>query len=260
MPLHVPDRHIVGIRNFCCGFFGSFWSYVPINQGSVHGTARKYRLVHRVPCDARNFFMMALQRAQLSHRPNVIEFDQLISTRCQQPVAVIIPRDLGDRIFMPVQCAQTGPRSRIPQLDQIVLGPRTYYRRSRMPLHAFHVPSVTLQYPLLPVSSPVPNPHGSIVTAANKLRISRTETQRVYGLTVVAVQTLNGSDAWAPVFDVAPRIARQQVILVVRPRHASEGLVMGRHDELEGKVDAIPEREFSLLISREETSSPRGPA
>ena len=109
-----------------------------------------------------------------------------------------------------------------------------------MPLNALDIPAVSLHDPLLPMTRPIPYPHGRIVTAANEFRIARAEAQRVYRLSGVTVEALNGGDGRTPILDVAPGIGRQQVILIVRPRHGAEGLIVCGHYQFEGEVDSVP--------------------
>lgn len=129
-----------------------------------------------------------------------------------------------------------------------------------MPLNALDIPAVSLHDPLLPVAGPVPNAHGGVIAAAHELGVARAEAQGVYRLAGVAVEALYRGDARAPVLDVAAGVARQEVILVVRPRHATEGLVVRGHYQLEGEIYAVPQRELPLLVAGEQSPPARGPA
>jgi hypothetical protein len=59
-----------------------------------------------MPRDAGDLLVMALQRAQFPHGAYVVQLDQLVTTRRQEPVAVVIPRHLGHGILVPVQRAE----------------------------------------------------------------------------------------------------------------------------------------------------------
>lgn len=79
------------------------------------------------------------------------------------------------------------------------------------------------------------------------------------GLTIVTIQRLDGCDTGRPILDVPTGIGREQVIAIVRPRHAAKGRVVGTHDEFKAEINAIPKRKFSFLIAREQSTAPGRP-
>jgi hypothetical protein len=259
MPLHVPDGHIVGVGDAGRRLFRSLRPDVPVQEGSVHSTGGKYRLIQRMPSDAGHLLVMALERAQFPHGPNIVHLNELVSAGGQEPVAIVVPCHLGDGVLVSVEGAQVGSAPRIPKLDEIVFRSGTNDRRPWMPRHGLHVPAMPLQNPLLGPGGPIPNADGGVVTTRRELGVSWTECQTMDRLPVVRVEGLDGSDAGTPVLDVAAGVAGEEVVVVVRPRHAPEGVVVGRHDELEGEVDAIPQRELALLVAREEAPAARRP-
>mmetsp|Transcript_27964 Transcript_27964/g.80810 ORF Transcript_27964/g.80810 Transcript_27964/m.80810 type:complete len:413 (-) Transcript_27964:108-1346(-) len=259
MPLHIPDGHIVSVGDAGGRLFRSLGPNVPVQQRSVHATGGKYRFVKWMPRDAGHLLVMALERAQLPHGPYVVHLDELVSAGGEEPVAIVVPCHLGDGILVSVEGAQIGSAPWIPELHEIVLASGANDRRPRMPRHGLDIPPVSLQHPFLGSGGPVPNTDGGIVAARRELGIGRAEGEAVNRLTIVRVEGLDGGDAGTPVLDVAAGVAGEEVVVVVRPRHAPEGVVVGRHDELEGEVDAVPQGELPLLVAREEAAAPRRP-
>mmetsp|Transcript_26851 Transcript_26851/g.73847 ORF Transcript_26851/g.73847 Transcript_26851/m.73847 type:complete len:528 (-) Transcript_26851:40-1623(-) len=260
MPLQVPYCHIVRIRHSGRRFFAALGAQVPEEKGSIHGTGRQYALVQRMPRHACYFLVVPLETDEFLHGTNVVELDELITTRRYQPVAVVVPSHLGDGVLVAVQRRETGSRPRVPEFHEVVLAAAGNNARPGMPLGRLDVPPVPLQDAFLRVRRPVPHPNLGIVSTRHELGVARRKTQGVNGLAVVRIDRLHRCNGGRPVLDVSTRVAGEQIVPVVRPGHAPKADVVGGHDEFEAKGNSVPQGEFSLLVARQQTAASRRPA
>jgi len=106
---------------------------------------------------------------------------------------------------------------------------------------------------------PVPDPYSGVVAATGKFGVGGRKGESVNGLLVVRIEGLDRRNAGTPVLDVAARVARQQVIVVVRPGHAAKRSVVRRQYHFKTKVDAVPQSEFAFGVARQQAATARRP-
>mmetsp|Transcript_27974 Transcript_27974/g.64795 ORF Transcript_27974/g.64795 Transcript_27974/m.64795 type:complete len:335 (-) Transcript_27974:272-1276(-) len=117
MPLQIPNGHVVCIGNPCDRIIGSLGTDIPKQQGPIHSTGCKDGLKQGMPCQGSHFLVMSLERTELLHDPNIINLDELVTTRGEEPVSIVVPCNLGDCVFVSVQCAQCGSGTGVPEFD-----------------------------------------------------------------------------------------------------------------------------------------------
>jgi hypothetical protein len=166
------------------------------------------------------------------------------------------------------------PSPRIPEFHHIILASRNQQPFREMPLHAFHIPSmtcrkfstgkrvpsatITCQYTFFSLFLKGPYPYGRIITGGSEPPIIWAETQCSDGFSV-AVPSCQVVHVGLEVLDHSALICGGQKGSRVGEPHCTNRRLMCLKDRFEVERQSIPQCEFAARRSGQNTSAFWGP-